>query len=98
MLSDANIMAVRTTETCDALADVLCATLALVPAMSTPSRLRQTAEGLAKRIRLEVAKSAGRRRGRHSRREPVAGARMMRSARAVASLFAPRAFDDENAA
>jgi hypothetical protein len=44
LLGDANVMALRTSETLDALADVLVATLALVPAMDVPSELRKAAE------------------------------------------------------
>jgi hypothetical protein len=50
------IMAIRTTETLDALADCLVMTLTAVPAMSVPSKLRAAAEALAKRVRREVAR------------------------------------------
>jgi hypothetical protein len=52
VVRDAPVMAIRTTETVDALRACLVATLALVP-----SRLRETVEALAKRIPLDVARA-----------------------------------------
>ena len=49
-------LAIRTSETFDALADIMVTMLAMVPAMDVPSELRKTAKGLAKRIRVEVAR------------------------------------------
>ena len=57
MVADANVMAIRTSETADALTDILCTVLTIVPAMSIPSKLRETAERLAKRIRRDVGKA-----------------------------------------
>jgi hypothetical protein len=57
MVADANVIAIRTTETLDALADILITTLAMVPAMDTPSRLREAAESFGKRVRREVARA-----------------------------------------
>jgi hypothetical protein len=56
-VADANVIALRTAETLDALADILITTLAMVPAMDTPSRLREAAEALCKRVRREVARA-----------------------------------------
>jgi hypothetical protein len=60
-IADANVMALRVGETCDALLDLVCTMLALSPAMSTPSKLRNAAEQFAKRIRKDVsaARAAG---------------------------------------
>ena len=57
IVSDANVMAIRTTETLDALADVLITVLAMVPRMDVPSELRKTAEALAKRVQRDVARA-----------------------------------------
>jgi len=59
-VSDANVVAIRTTETCDALADVMAAMLSLNPAMSVPSKLRETCERLTKKLRRDVAKARAR--------------------------------------
>jgi hypothetical protein len=56
-VSDQNTIAIRTTETADALADVMAAMLSLNPAMSTPSVLRKTCEALAKKLRVDVARA-----------------------------------------
>jgi hypothetical protein len=53
---DPAVMVVRTTETLDALADVLVSVLVLVPAMDVPAVLARTAEALAARVRREVAR------------------------------------------
>jgi hypothetical protein len=57
MVTDANIMAIRTGETLEALTSCLIATASLTPHFETPSHLREFAETLAKRIRREVAKA-----------------------------------------
>jgi hypothetical protein len=57
LVADANILALRTTETADALADILCTVLTLVPDMSVPSRPREAAEQLTKKIRRDVGKA-----------------------------------------
>jgi hypothetical protein len=57
MVSDQRVMAIRTSESLDALADVLGAVLSLVPAMSTPSELRKTCEALAKKLHKDVARA-----------------------------------------
>jgi len=64
MVTDANLMVLRTGETLEALTTVLIATALLTPYFDTPSHLREFAETLAKRIRREVAKARaeGRRR------------------------------------
>src|SRR5262249_21176090 len=50
MVTDANVMALRTGETLEALTTVLIATALLTPYFDTPSHLREFAETLAKRI------------------------------------------------
>jgi DNA-binding MurR/RpiR family transcriptional regulator len=55
MLADANVMAIRPSETLDALADVLATILAAVPQMDEPAELEKAAENLAKRLRHDVA-------------------------------------------
>jgi hypothetical protein len=50
-VTDANVVAIRTSELTDALADVLVIVLAMVPDMDVSSRLRQAAENLSKRPR-----------------------------------------------
>ena len=57
IIPDAKVMAIRTGETMDALADNLIATMAMVPKFDTPSELRQACEALAKRVRREVAQA-----------------------------------------
>ena len=57
MVADANVCVIRTTETLDALADILITTLAMCPDMDVPSRLRQAAENLSKRVRREVTRA-----------------------------------------
>ena len=54
---DPRVMAIRTTETLDALVDALVAVMAMVPRFDTPSELRCAAEALAKRLRREVARA-----------------------------------------
>jgi hypothetical protein len=56
-VTDANIVALRTGETLEALTSCLVATAALSPHFDTPSHLREFAENTAKRIRREVAKA-----------------------------------------
>jgi hypothetical protein len=56
-LQDAPIVAIRTSETLDALSDALITMLALVPDMDVPSKLREAAENLARRVRREVARA-----------------------------------------
>jgi hypothetical protein len=57
IVTDAAVMAVRTSETMDALADILIAIMALVPNFDTPSELRKATDALAKRVRHEVARA-----------------------------------------
>lgn len=54
------MVAIRTSETCDALADVMGAMLTLNPAMSVPSELRKTCEALCKKLRRDVANARAR--------------------------------------
>jgi hypothetical protein len=56
MVTDANIMAIRTGETLEALISMI-SFAAMSPHFDTPSHLREFAEGLAKRVRREVAKA-----------------------------------------
>ena len=56
-VTDANVVAIRTSELTDALADVLVTVLAMVPDMDVPSHLRQATENLCKRVRRDVAKA-----------------------------------------
>jgi hypothetical protein len=57
LLSDVNAIALRTGETLEALTSCLIAAAAMSPHFDTPSRLREFAEGLAKRIRRGVAEA-----------------------------------------
>jgi hypothetical protein len=57
VVADAPVMAIRTTETLDALADALVTVLAIVPRMDVPSELRKAAEALARRLRRDVARA-----------------------------------------
>jgi hypothetical protein len=57
MVADANVMAIRTTETADALADAMASMLTLNPAMSVPSVLRKTCEALCKKLRVDVGRA-----------------------------------------
>ena len=57
LVADAAVMAIRTGETLDALADILVTIMAMVPTFDTPSELRQAAENLSKRLRREVAQA-----------------------------------------
>src|SRR6516162_9379833 len=54
IVADANVCAIRTAETADALVDCLIFSLSLSPQMDVPSDLRRTAEQFAKRLRREV--------------------------------------------
>jgi hypothetical protein len=56
VLSDANVMCLRTAESRDALVDVLISILGLTPHYDTPSHLREFVEHLAKKVRREVAR------------------------------------------
>jgi hypothetical protein len=57
IVADANVCAIRTGETADALVDCLVFSLSLSPSMDVPSDLRLTAEHFAKRLRREVARA-----------------------------------------
>jgi hypothetical protein len=57
LVTDANVMAIRTGEMIEALTSCLIATAALTPHFDTPRHLREFAAELAKRIRREVAKA-----------------------------------------
>ena len=57
---DAKIMALRTTETIEALTECLIAFTALCPQFDVPSELRKFAEGLSKRVRRGVADARAR--------------------------------------
>jgi hypothetical protein len=56
-VADANACVIRTTETLDALADILITTLAMCPDMDVPSRLQQAAENLSKRVSREIGRA-----------------------------------------
>ena len=56
-VNDINAVVIRTTETADALADVLVTVLAMVPRFDTPSELRKTSDALRARIRREAAQA-----------------------------------------
>lgn len=56
LISDANLLVLRTGETRDALVDCLISVMSLTPFYDTPSHLREFAEGLAKKIRRDVAR------------------------------------------
>ena len=53
-------MAIRTAETAEALADVMAMVMTLDPAMSTPSKLRENCEALAKKLRHDVGRARAR--------------------------------------
>jgi hypothetical protein len=55
IVTDQPIMALRTSETVEALIISLIATLALTPTMDSPTALRHFADELAKRVRRNVA-------------------------------------------
>jgi hypothetical protein len=57
LVTDQNVIALRTGEMISALATCLAFALALSPGMDVPSRLREAIEGLAKRIRKDAAKA-----------------------------------------
>src|SRR5215813_6241842 len=57
MVTDANIMALRVGETCEALISCLISFAAMSPHFDTPSHLREFAETLAKRFRREVSRA-----------------------------------------
>jgi hypothetical protein len=57
LVANANVVAIRTGETLNALAVALVTVLAMVPVMDTPSELRKAAEALVKRIRCDVARA-----------------------------------------
>ena len=57
LVTDANVMAIRTGEMIEALTSCLIATASLIPHFGTPSHLREFAGELAKRVRREVAKA-----------------------------------------
>jgi hypothetical protein len=55
--ADANVIALTTGETCEALIACLISFAAMSPHFDTPSHLREFAETLAKRVRRDVAKA-----------------------------------------
>jgi hypothetical protein len=57
MVTDANVCAIRTAETADALIGCLIAVLAMSPSMDVPSELRETVDGFAKQLRHGVAQA-----------------------------------------
>jgi hypothetical protein len=57
LVTDANVMAIRTGEMIEALTSCLIATASLTPHFGTPSHLCEFAEDTAKRIRRDVAKA-----------------------------------------
>jgi len=57
IVCDAPVAAIRTSETLDALADVLATVLAMVPAMDEPAELRKAGKNLAARLRRDVAEA-----------------------------------------
>jgi hypothetical protein len=56
VVTDANLMVLRTGETRDALVDVLITIMGMTPFYDVPSHLREFAEHLAKKIRRDVAR------------------------------------------
>jgi hypothetical protein len=56
LVTDANVMAIRTGETAAALVFVLEMVMGLSPAMDTPSELRKFAEHTAKRLRKNISR------------------------------------------
>jgi hypothetical protein len=57
MVTDANVMALRTGETAAALVSCLGTVLALCPDHDVPSRLRQRVDLIAKKLQRDVAKA-----------------------------------------
>jgi hypothetical protein len=57
IVTDSNLMVLRVGETCDALALALVSMMALSPQFDTPSRLREAAFELAKKVRRDVARA-----------------------------------------
>jgi hypothetical protein len=57
IVTDANVMALRTGETVSALANVLATVLALCPDADVPSRLRERVDEIARRIRRDAARA-----------------------------------------
>jgi hypothetical protein len=57
VVSDQHTMAIRTAETAEALGDVLAMIITLDPEMSTPSKLRENCEALAKKLRHDVGRA-----------------------------------------
>jgi len=57
IVTDTNVMAIRTGQTIEALTSCLIATASLTPHFDTPSHLREFAESVARRIRREVSKA-----------------------------------------
>jgi hypothetical protein len=56
LISDASLIVLRTVESRDALVDVLITIMGLSPFYDTPSRLREFAEHLAKKVKRDVAR------------------------------------------
>ena len=56
LITDANLLVLRTGETRDALVDVLITVMSLTPHYDVPSHLREFAEDLANKIRRDVAR------------------------------------------
>jgi hypothetical protein len=56
LITDANLLVLRTGETRDALVDVLITVMGLTPFYDTPSRLREFTEHLAKKVKRDVAR------------------------------------------
>jgi hypothetical protein len=98
LVTDANVMAIRTGETRDALIDCLITVMSMSPHYDVPSHLREFAEYLAKKIRRDVARYradprprpnaslAFARRGEHERAPDCARLRPARSCSAAAQL------------
>ena len=57
IVTDANVMALRTGETLEALISCMISFAAMSPHFDTPSHLREFAEHLARRFRREVARA-----------------------------------------
>jgi hypothetical protein len=55
ILTDVNVLAIRTGETADALVTVLAGVLALVPRLNTPQQQRLACEAIAKSLRQQLA-------------------------------------------
>jgi hypothetical protein len=56
LVTDANVMAIRTAESRDALVTCLITIMAMTPYYDVPSHLREFAEHLAKKVRRDVAR------------------------------------------